>query len=144
LQIRNVSGTTGEVFCDYILRMLPPGVQARIVHESAESPDGDLAKELPHLFASAGAAHSGGALKASPAASTKELVELLSGTEMDQLGVVLENYRDNADESALCAGLVSVVGSAGHPVVAKIRSFVKSTAKFDAEVEVAMSGEGSA
>jgi ribosomal protein S10 len=30
LQVRDVSGVTGEAFMDYVLRMIPPGVQARV------------------------------------------------------------------------------------------------------------------
>ena len=140
LQVRDVSGVTGEVFMDYVLRMLPPGVQAKITHQTAESPSGALAKELPHLFS--GATTVPAATNAPvPADLVAALATDLSNEEVAAFGSALQRYRESGDAAALGADLMSVAGESRASLVKQVRPFVKDAAGFDTALAAAAAAE---
>jgi len=144
LQIRDVSGVTGEVFMDYVLRMLPPGVQAKVTHQTAEPPSGELAKELPHLFGADGAA-----AEAMPAASSSPvpadvvaaLAGALSAEEVAVFGGALQRYRDSGDATTLGADLMLVAGESRASLLEQIRPFVKDESGFSKGLAEAATAE---
>lgn len=131
VQVRDVSGVTGEVFMDYVLRMMPPGVQAKVTHKTAESPTGDLAKELPHLFASGAAAARAGNAPI-PADVVGALASALTDAEMEAVGKALQRYRDGGDAAALAKDLSVLLGDERANLVNQVRPFVQDVSGFDA------------
>lgn len=46
VQLYNISGGTAAVFLDYVLRMIPPGLDVKLTHETIETPPMELLTAL--------------------------------------------------------------------------------------------------
>lgn len=142
VQIRGVSGQTATVFLDYVLRHIPPGLQAKIAHQTDEAPEGELAAQLAHLLeADDVKQHTHALNQAEDVVTTRDLgtllVEELSEQELDEFGKILDEYtRGNGKNlKAFHQDLKKLFGPERAHFLSSMRTYVTDPAEFDAMLE---------
>lgn len=118
LQFYDVSGPTAEAFLDYIVRLVPPGVELKLKHESLEVPTGELAELLGTSdYCDVPTVLSGVRRK-------------LDATEMAQMSAALLAYSHDSDAVqlrwALPEALISDTSPDGVKLVESLKLFLHS------------------
>eukprot|EP00039_Didymoeca_costata_P019858 m.339188 g.339188 ORF g.339188 m.339188 type:complete len:288 (-) comp18701_c0_seq1:53-916(-) len=101
VQIRNVNGIVAERFMDYVMRMIPPGVHVRLIHESLEEIPPEVMTLLPHL---------------NEQASDEELYDVvltldtvLDAEQMQLVGDALADFDETGDVDKCNAALQDII-----------------------------------
>lgn len=132
-QLRQIPGETAELFSDYVLRMIPPGVRVKLTHNTAEAAPAELEALLGRSVTQDAPGEAGQDL-AAPGVHVPDsdaAVKLASGLadglpakELAEVSVALDRYLSGtADSGSLGAALGTVLADKPYMLDA-LRAFV--------------------